>query len=117
MSANFKRIEYKVQNDLQYVCSSIRYLQMCVDETYSRNAWPVPLPRGHAQTLPASGPPFDILVPPPAPSRHQLLLKIQTFRKSDPFFVDNKKGERDIVELFGNFYFHVFIYVLFSLDM
>jgi len=89
----------------------------CVDETYSRNAWHVPLPRGHAQTLPASGPPFDILVPPPAPSRHQLLLKIQTFRKSDSFFVDDKKGERDIVELFGNFYFHVFIYVLFSLDM
>jgi len=27
--------------------------------------------------------------------RHQLLLKIQTFRKSDPFFVDDKKrGER-----------------------
>jgi len=27
--------------------------------------------------------------------RHQLLLKIQTFRKSDPFCVDDKKRERD----------------------
>ena len=26
MLANFKRIEHRVQNDLQYICSSIRYL-------------------------------------------------------------------------------------------
>ena len=37
MSANFERIENRVQNDLQYICSSIRYLQTCVDESYSRN--------------------------------------------------------------------------------
>ena len=86
MYTNFQRIKKRVDNDQQYIYVSIRYLQTSVDETYSRNAWHVPLPRGHAQTLPASGPPFDILVPPPAPSRHQLLLKIQTFRKSDPFF-------------------------------
>jgi len=49
--------------------------------------------------------------------RHQLLLKIQTFRKSDPFFVNDKKGERGFVELSESFYFHVFIYVLFYLDM
>ena len=48
MSANFEKIEHRVQNDLQYICSSIQYLQTCVDETYSRNAWPVPHPRGHA---------------------------------------------------------------------
>ena len=38
MLANFERIEHRVQNDLQYICSSIRYLQTCVDEIYSRNA-------------------------------------------------------------------------------
>ena len=59
MSANVERIEQRVQNDLQYICSSIRYLQTCVDETYNKNAWPVPLPRGHAQPVPALGPLFD----------------------------------------------------------
>ena len=37
-------------------------------------------------------------------SRYQLLLKIQTFKKSDPFYVDDKKGERDFVELSMSFY-------------
>ena len=52
--------------------------------------------------------------------RHQLLLKIQTFRMSDPFSVNDKKGERDLEILWsylGVFHFHVFIYVLFYLDM
>ena len=68
MSSNFERIAHRVQNDLQYICLSIRYLQTCINETYSRNAWPIPLPRGHAQPLPALGPPFDTWVPPPVPS-------------------------------------------------
>jgi len=38
MSANFQRMEKRVDNDLQYICASIHYLQTCVDETYSRNA-------------------------------------------------------------------------------
>jgi len=50
-------------------------------------------------------------------SRHQLLLKIQTFRKSDTFCVDDKKGERDFGVIWEFLYFHVFIYVLFYLDM
>jgi len=68
MIVNFQRMEHRVDNDLQYICASICYLQTCVDETYSRNAWPVPLLRGHLQPLPTSGPPFDTWVPPPAPS-------------------------------------------------
>jgi len=68
MIANFKRMEHRVDNDLQYICASIRYLQTCVNETYSRNAWPAPLSRGHSQHLPTSGHPFDTWVPPPAPS-------------------------------------------------
>jgi len=67
MSANFERIEHRVQNDLQYICSSIRYLQTCVDEIYSKNAWHVLLLRGHAQPLLTSGPPFDTWVPLPTP--------------------------------------------------
>ena len=38
MSAHFQRLEQRVDNDLQYICASIRYLQTCVDDTYSRNA-------------------------------------------------------------------------------
>jgi len=68
MTANFERMEHRVQNDLQYICSSICYLQTCVDENYSRNAWHVPLQRGHAQPLPDLGPLFVTLVPPLAPS-------------------------------------------------
>ena len=85
MSINFEWIEHRVQNDLQYICSSIRYLQTCVDETYSRNAWSVPLPRGHSQPLPTSvlrlihGYLLQLL------SRYLLLQKILTFRKIDPF--------------------------------
>jgi len=47
MTVNFQRMEHRVDNDVQYICASIRYLQTCVDDTYSRNAWLVPLPRGH----------------------------------------------------------------------
>jgi len=41
-------MEQRVGNDLQYICASIRYLQTCVDDTYSRNAWHIPLLRGHS---------------------------------------------------------------------
>ena len=54
-----------MNNDLQYICASIRYLQTSVDDTYSQNAWFVPLSRGQSQPLPMTSPPFDTLVPPP----------------------------------------------------
>jgi len=69
ITANFQRMEHRVDNDLQYICASIRYLQTGINETYSRNAWPVPLPRGHSQPLSTLCPPFDSWVPPPAPSK------------------------------------------------
>jgi len=53
---------------MAYICSSIRYLQTRVDESFSRHAWPAPLPSGYTQLLPVTGPPFDPWVPPPAPS-------------------------------------------------
>jgi len=37
--------------------------------------------------------------------RHQLLLKIHTFRKSDPFCANDKKGKRDFMELSRSFLF------------
>ena len=53
-----------MDNDLQHICAYIRYLQTCVDDTYSRNAWLAPLPSGHSQLLSTMGPPFDAWVPP-----------------------------------------------------
>ena len=68
MTAHYESIEHGVQNDLQYICSSIRYLQTCIDDSYSRHAWPIPLLKGHEQPFPTLGPQFDSWVPPPAPS-------------------------------------------------
>jgi len=50
--------------------------------------------------------------------RHQLLLKIQTFKKSDSFSVDDKKGEERFYGVILGVFILVFIYVLFLfLDM
>jgi len=68
MTAHLERIQQGFQNDLIYICSSILYLQTCVDESYGWHAWPVPLSSDFAQPLPIPGPPFDPWVPPPAPS-------------------------------------------------
>jgi len=38
MTAHFQRLKQRVDNDLHHICASIRYLQTCVDDTYSRNA-------------------------------------------------------------------------------
>ena len=65
ITAHFQRLEKRVDNDLQHICASFRYLQTCVDDTYSRNAWLAPLPSGHSYPLPMMGPPFDAWVPPP----------------------------------------------------
>ena len=111
MTPNFEKMEHRVQNDMQYICSSIHYLQTCVDKTYSRNPWPVPLLRGHAQPLPASDPPFDTWVPLQLFPRHQLLLKIPNFRMIDLFCVDDKKGKRDFVELSVSFYVLMFSFM------
>ena len=68
MSTRQEEIQQGFQNDLTYICSSIRYLQTCVDESYGRHAWSISLSSGYAQPLPTSGPLFDPWVPPPAPS-------------------------------------------------
>jgi len=68
MSTRHEEIQQGFQNDLTYICSFIRYLQTCVNESYGRHAWHVPLPSGYAQPFPISGPLFARWVSPPAPS-------------------------------------------------
>jgi len=47
MSARHEEIQQGFQNDLTYICSAIRYLQTCVDESYGRHAWPISLSSGY----------------------------------------------------------------------
>ena len=56
---HFQRLEQRVDNDLQHICASIRYLQTCVDDTYNRNDWPSPLSSSHSRPLSLTGPPFE----------------------------------------------------------
>ena len=41
------------QNDMAYMCSSIRYLQRCEDYHFFRHDWPAPVPNAYGR------PPFD----------------------------------------------------------
>ena len=111
-------MEHGVDNDLQYICASIRYLQTCVDDTYSRNAWlfhsrkATRSPFLHRVLRLTLGYLLQLL------PRHLLLLKIPTFKRINPFCWW-QKGERDGV-IFGSYlgcfylsFYLVFIYVLF----
>ena len=64
MTAHFQRLEQRVDNDLNHICDSIRYMQTCVHDIYNRHTWPDPLPRCRSQPLPSTGPPFDAWVSP-----------------------------------------------------
>jgi len=101
MSANFQRMEHRVDNDMQYTCASIRYLQTCVDDTYSRNAWPVPLSRVHSSTFLLWVLRLTLCYLLQLLPRHQLLPKIQTFRKSDPFLLMTKRGREILWSYLG----------------
>ena len=67
MAANFQQLEQHLDNDLNHICDSIRYMHTCIGDIYERFDWPAPLLRGRAQPLPASCPPFAAWAPPPAP--------------------------------------------------
>jgi len=92
MSAHHKEIQQGFQNDLTYICSSIRYLQTCVDENYGRHTclflfrvattsvfhlWVFCLINGYL---------LQLLL------RHRHLLKIQTIKKSEPLLCWWQKG-------------------------
>ena len=68
---------------MAYVCSSIRYVQICVDESFSRHAWYAPFLSGYAQILPTVGPPFDPWAPPLKPSVVPAPLKDPDFQAEE----------------------------------
>jgi len=66
MAANYQRLEHHLDNDLNHICDSIRYMHTCIGDIYNKFDWSAPTPQGRAQPLPASGPPFPAWVPPSA---------------------------------------------------
>jgi len=48
ISTRQEEIQQGYQNDLAYICSSIRYLQTCDDKSFDRHTWPAPLPSSYA---------------------------------------------------------------------
>jgi len=84
ISTRQEEIQQGYQNDLAYAFSFIQYLETCVDESFSRHAWPAPLLSGYAQPLPAMGPLFDLWVLLQLHPMHRLLLKIQISGKIKP---------------------------------
>ena len=81
MSTRQEEIQQGFQNDLMYICSSICYLQTCVDESYGRHAWPIPLSSSYAQRLASLGRPFDTWVPTLAPSEASTPPEDQDFQE------------------------------------
>jgi len=65
---NQKALRSKQQNNMSYVCSSIRYLQHCSDYSFSRHDCPVPVLDAYEQPLPLTSPPFDPWTAPQDPS-------------------------------------------------
>ena len=57
--ANQEAMRREQQNDMAYVCSSIRYLQRCEDYHFSRHDWPISVPDTYGRPLPPTGPPLD----------------------------------------------------------
>ena len=69
-------IQREQQNDMAYVCSSIKYLQQCEDYHLFRNKWPVLVPDAYGRPLPLTGPPFDPwIAPQDASMAYQLVVK------------------------------------------
>ena len=66
LTANFQRLEQRLDNDLNHICDFIRYMHNCIGDIYDRFDWPAPLPHDRSQPLPSIGPPFGAWVPPPA---------------------------------------------------
>ena len=63
MTANFQRLEQRLDNDLNHICDSIHYMHTCIGDIYHRFDWLAPLPHGRSQPLPSTGLPFATWVP------------------------------------------------------
>ena len=66
MFAHYRNLE----NDMGYICDSIRYLESYLGGIYLKHEWSVPVPSAHARPLPLTGPPFPVRTPasPPQPA-------------------------------------------------
>ena len=53
MAAYYQRLEQHLENDLNHICDSIRYMHACLGGIYQKFDWPVPLPSDRAQPLPS----------------------------------------------------------------
>ena len=51
MAAHFQRLEQQVDNDLNHICDSIRYMQTCVHNIYNKHTWSGPLPSGRGSSF------------------------------------------------------------------
>ena len=65
VAANYQQLEHRLDNDLNHICDSIRYMHTCIGDIYNRFYWSAPTPQGRAQPLPAFGPSFVVWAPPP----------------------------------------------------
>jgi len=66
MSMHYQNLE----NDMGYICDSIRYMESCLSGIYLKHEWSAPVLSAHAQHLPTTGPPFPVRTPasPPQPA-------------------------------------------------
>ena len=64
---------HNLENDMSYICDSIRYMESRLDDIYLRREWAAPVPSPHARPLPTVGPPFPARTPssPPQPAAAQ----------------------------------------------
>ena len=73
---NQEAMQRERQNNMAYVCSSIRYLRRCEDYNFSRHDWHVPVPDAYGRPLFPTGPPFDPwMAPQDASMAYQLVVE------------------------------------------
>ena len=65
MSAHYQNLE----NDMGYLCDSIRYLESYLGGIYLKHELSVPVPSAHARPLPTTGPPFPARTPASPPQQ------------------------------------------------
>ena len=73
---NQEAMQREQQNDMAYVCFSIRYLQRCEDYYFFTHDWPVSVSDAYGRPLTLTGPPFDPwMAPQDASMAYQLVVE------------------------------------------